>query len=119
MTVLIADQDKGFRSAVKKLLEVSGTVKIVWEAGDGEEAVELSRELHPDLVLIEISLPRINGLEATQMIKKTQPNVQVVVLTAYTDEVYRRAAMRSGADAVLPKSICWAPPPSRDSLQLH
>ena len=119
MTILIADQDKGFRSLVKNLLQVSGGVRIVWEACDGEEAVELSRELQPDLVLMELSLPRISGLEATQMIKKTLPNVQVVILTAHTGEVYRRAAMRSGADAVLPKSICWAPPPSRDSLHLR
>jgi DNA-binding NarL/FixJ family response regulator len=109
MTILIADQDRGFRAVVKKLLEMSGNVGIIWEACDGEEAVTLSRELQPDLVLIEISLPRLNGLEATQMIKRTLPNIQVIILTALAGQVYRQAAIRSGADAVFPKSACWSP----------
>ena len=109
MTILIADQDKGFRAFVKKLLEINGHVGIIWEACDGEEAVALSRELQPDLVLMEIPLPRLNGLEATQRIKKTLPNIRVIILTALAGRVHRQAAIRSGADAVFPKSICWSP----------
>lgn len=108
MTILIADHNKEFRAVVRRLLEMDETVGKIWEAEDGEEAVELARELEPDLVLMEMSLPRLNGLEATQMIKEMHPNVQVIILAAYTEQVYRRAALRSGANAVFPRAASWA-----------
>ena len=107
MTILIADQDRGFRRAVKEVLEVDENVGTVWEADDGEKAVQLARELRPDLVLMEMSLPRVSGLEATQLIKQTEANVQVIIMGEYTEPVYRRAAIRSGADAFMPKSNAW------------
>lgn len=108
MTILIADQNRGFRSAVKKLLQADEKVKMVWEAADGEQAIELARELRPDLVLMDMSLPRVSGLEATEMIKKTESNVQVIIMAEHTEPVYRQAAIRSGADAFIPKSNAWA-----------
>jgi two-component system response regulator DegU len=108
MTILIADHNHGFRAAVKNLLEVEGKVVTIWEADDGEKAVELARECRPDLVLMDMSLPRVNGLEATQMIKKTDASVQVIIMGEHTEPVYRQAAIRSGADAFIPKSNAWA-----------
>jgi DNA-binding NarL/FixJ family response regulator len=112
MTILIADQNPGFRKAVKNLLQVdekaSEKVRMVWEADDGEMAVELARELQPDLVLMDMSLPRVSGLEATRMIKNLGTNVQVIIMGEYTEPVYRLAAVRSGADAFIPKSNAWA-----------
>ena len=108
MTVLIADRNLGFRSAVKKLLQADETVQKVWEAADGEQAIELARELRPDLVLMDMSLPRVNGLEATQVIKTTESNVQVIIMGEHTEPVYRQAAIRSGADAFMVKSNAWA-----------
>ena len=107
MTILIADQNPGFRKAVKTLLQVDQKVRMVWEADDGEMAVELARELRPDLVLMEMSLPRVSGLEATRMIKKLGA-IQVIIMGEYTEPVYRRAAIQSGADAFIPKSNAWA-----------
>jgi two-component system, NarL family, response regulator EvgA len=107
MTILIADQNRGFRMAVKKLLQVGNKQSTVWEADNGETAVELARELRPDLVLIDMSLPRINGFEATSMIKKIEANIQVIIMGEYKEQVYRLAATRSGADAFLPKSNAW------------
>ena len=108
MTILIADQNRGFRTAVKRLLQVEHKQSTVWEADNGETAVQLARELRPDLVLMEVSLPRINGLEATSMIKKIAANIQIIIMGEYTEQVYRMAAIRSGADAFLPKSNLWA-----------
>ena len=106
MTILIADQDKRFRTVVKRLLQMGENVG-VWEASDGEEAVKLARELKPDLVLMEISLPKLNGLEATEMIKKAFPSAQIIILTPHANQEYRDAALRSGANAVFPKSASW------------
>jgi len=108
MTILIADQNRGFRTAVKNLLQMENKQSTVWEADNGETAVELARELRPDLVLMDMSLPRISGLEATTMIKKIEANIQVIIMGEYTEQVYRVAAIRSGADAFLPKSNSWA-----------
>ena len=108
MTILIADQNPEFRSTVKKHLEADEKVRTVWEADDGEKAVELARKLQPDLVLMDMSLPLVNGLEATQIIKKTESNVQVIIMGEYTEPVYRRAAIRSGADDFISKSSARA-----------
>jgi len=109
MTILIADQNRGFRTAVKNLLQVDDKQSTVWEADNGETAVELARELRPDLVLMDMSLPRMSGLEATMMIKKIGgANIQVIIMGEYTEPVYRLAAIQSGADAFLPKSNTWA-----------
>jgi DNA-binding NarL/FixJ family response regulator len=107
MTILIADQNRGFRTAVKRLLEVDNKPSTVWETDNGETAVELARELHPDLVLVDISLPGMSGLEATRMIKRIEANIQVIIMGEYTEQGYRLAAIRSGADAFLPKSNLW------------
>ena len=108
MTVLIADRNLGFRSAVKKLLQADEKVKMVWEAADGEQAIELARKLRPDLVLMEMSLPRVSGLEATEIIKNKESNVQVIIMGEHTESVYRQAAIRSGADAFIMKSNALA-----------
>ena len=108
MTILIADQNRGFRTAVKKLLEVDNKQSTVWETDNGKTAVELARELHPDLVLVDLSLPGMSGLEATRMIKRIEANIQVIIMGEYAEQGYRLAAIRSGADAFLPKSNLWA-----------
>jgi DNA-binding NarL/FixJ family response regulator len=107
MNILIADQNPGFRNAIRQLLQ-GGEVEEVWEAADGEEAIALAREFQPDLVLMEMTLPRVSGLEATEMIKKTGKNVQIVIMAEQTEPVYRLAALRSGADAFIPKVSAWA-----------
>jgi DNA-binding NarL/FixJ family response regulator len=75
----------------------------VGEAGDGEEALRLAETLHPDVVLMDLAMPRMSGLEITRRLKSRWPNVAVVMITVHDDEVYRRTALAAGAAAFLVK----------------
>lgn len=108
VTILIVDDDQGFREMVKRLLEREPEVSVVGEAGDGEEAVQRARELRPDVILMDIAMPRVDGLEATRRIKAERPETKVLILTIHNEEAYRRAAQESGADVFLPKKTLMA-----------
>jgi two-component system, NarL family, response regulator DesR len=100
-TTLIADTDERFRTSVRKLIE--GPVEVVGEAADDESAIALARALEPDVILIDLDLPRAGGIETARMIKDDQPGIRVVLMTAHGEEAYLDATGKSGADAILPK----------------
>ena len=102
-TILTADDDQRFLAIVRRCLEENPDFSLVGQATDGEQAVRLAQELRPDLVLMDISMPRMNGLEATRQIKSRQPNTKVVIVTMHDEEAYRNAAAESGAEAFLLK----------------
>lgn len=125
IAILIVDDDLTFRKTVRQLLERAPEVSVVGEATDGEEALQLVQELQPDVVLIDISMPRLDGLEAARRIKAQHPEIKVIVLTVHQEEVYRKTAYEYGADAflikktagvqILPTIIGFWCPPSVDS----
>jgi DNA-binding NarL/FixJ family response regulator len=100
--VLLAEDDELDRRLLKELLEADG-VAVVGEAGDGAEAVELARKLEPDVVLMDIRMPGMNGLEAARLLDRSFPLTQVIILTAYDGPLPIRSAQEAGVYAYLVK----------------
>jgi len=103
--VLLADDHVVLREGTKELLEREGDLVVVAEAGDGEEAVRLASSEHPDVAIMDISMPRLNGIEATRQIKAICPATAVLVLTAYDDDQYIFALLEAGAAGYLLKDV--------------
>ncbi|MBI4303588.1 MAG: response regulator transcription factor [Chloroflexi bacterium] len=97
MRVLIADDHAIFREGLRALLEAQPDIEVVGEAKDGEEAVKATEELKPDIVLMDITMPVMNGLEATRLIKQRAPDVKVLVLTMHENDDYFFKILEAGA----------------------
>jgi DNA-binding NarL/FixJ family response regulator len=104
-TILIVDDNQSVRNFLTRILQRGREFRVVGEAEDGWQALELARTLSPDLILMDLAMPRVNGLEATRRIKVERPGTKVIILTWYEEDVYRQAATQSGADAFLRKGI--------------
>lgn len=103
ITIVIADDYRDYRLLVRLLLtSLSDTISIVGEAADGEEALTLVRRERPDIVISDLLMPRLNGLELTRRIKHERPQTKVILMTSYA-EVCQRVAHVSDADAVVNK----------------
>lgn len=100
--VLIVDDQEPFRSAARLVVEMTGGFDVVGEAQDGETALDMVRELAPQLVLMDIKMPGMDGIEATRRIVRNHPGVKVVVLSTYDE--YERQALAAGATAFVSKS---------------
>jgi DNA-binding NarL/FixJ family response regulator len=102
--VLVADDDQRYRKFIKWILKMERDVEVVAEAADGEDAVQLSQRLKPDLVLMDIDLPRLDGLLATRHLKAGPGSPRVIMLSSIDGRTYREAAAKYGADGFLPKN---------------
>ncbi|MDQ3955535.1 MAG: response regulator transcription factor [Actinomycetota bacterium] len=103
--VLIVDDQAPFREAARDVVELADGFEVVGEAESGEASVEAVKELQPDLVLMDVNLPGINGLEATRQILQDNPNqVVVLVLSTYEAEEMTPQALEAGAVAYIPKA---------------
>jgi two-component system response regulator NreC len=101
--VLVADDHTIVREGVRILLEAQPDIEVVSEAADGQEALARVRELQPDIVLIDIAMPKLNGMEATRAIKRDFPNVQIIVLTMYESDEYFFQVLNAGASGYILK----------------
>jgi len=105
ISILIADDHTLVREGTRDRLNREEDLEVVGEAADGEEAVRLVNQLKPDVAIVDLAMPNLNGIEATKQIKKTQPGTAVLVLSAYDDDQYVYAALEAGADGYLLKNV--------------
>jgi DNA-binding NarL/FixJ family response regulator len=113
ITVLLADDNGVVRREFKKILKLEDDLEVVGEAKNGHEAVAMVKKLRPALVLMDVTMPLLNGLQATCQILKTVPATKVLMLSAHSDEAYIVEAVNSGAMGYLIKQtssdiVCFA-----------
>lgn len=101
----MADDHPLLRQALRDALEKQSDFEVIAEASDGEEAVRLATEMFPDVVIMDISMPILNGLEATKQIKESNPSIAVLVLTVHSDSEHILSILRAGAGGYLTKSV--------------
>ena len=88
ITVLLADDHMIVREGLRKLLEAESDIEVVGEATTGRHAVDMVRKLHPDVIIMDIAMPQLNGLEATRQIRQLVPDAKVLILSAHCDDAY-------------------------------
>jgi DNA-binding NarL/FixJ family response regulator len=101
--IVLADDHAMFRQGIKRILEKDKGLEIIGEAGDGIQLLELLKKVTPEMVILDVSMPRLRGLEATREIKSMLPKVKVLILSMYTDKEYVYSAMSAGAEGYLLK----------------
>lgn len=105
ITVFLAEDHTVVREGLREVISREADMEVVGEAGDGEETVRLVKELEPDIVLMDIAMPGLNGIEATRLIKEDLPYTGVLVLTAYDNPEFVSAVIEAGAAGYLLKNV--------------
>jgi DNA-binding NarL/FixJ family response regulator len=106
--VLLAEDHKIVREGTRQLLEQSQDINIVGEAADGLDAIRLAAELHPDVVVMDVRMPKLNGIEATRTITARFPEMRILILSAYDDDSYVFPLLEAGANGYLLKTASGA-----------
>jgi DNA-binding NarL/FixJ family response regulator len=101
--VLLADDHRLFRQGIRQICEILGGFEVVGEAENGQEAVEAARQLQPDIILMDINMPLLDGVQATSVITRNNPGTRVIVLTMYRQDQYVFEAIKAGARGYLLK----------------
>lgn len=106
--VLLAEDHTIVRKGLRSLLDKETGIKVVGEAEDGRKAIVKAEELHPDVVVMDIAMPGLNGLEATRQIKKRFPDMKIIILTMHANEEYILQSLKAGASGYLVKKAAPA-----------
>jgi two-component system response regulator DegU len=105
VNILLIDDHKIFREGVKRVVEMEENFSVVGEGGDGTEALALVMELQPDVILMDINMPNMNGVEATEAILKRSPHSKIIILSIHDEEAYVYKTLQSGASGYLLKEM--------------
>ncbi|MCW3490109.1 response regulator [Dethiobacter alkaliphilus] len=105
ITIILADDHAVVRESIRRLLEEREDLEVVGEAGDGESAVELVKNLKPRVVILDISMPKLNGIDATRKIRELSPDTNILILSAYDYSQYVFALLEAGATGYLLKDV--------------
>ena len=105
IAVLIADDQQLMREGLATLLSLASDIRVVAQAANGAEAIALARELHPDVILMDIQMPGTDGVAATRVIRAELPHTSVIILTTFADDDYLREGLRAGACGYLLKDM--------------
>ncbi|WP_102026677.1 response regulator [Salirhabdus sp. Marseille-P4669] len=103
--IVLIDDHKLFREGIKRILDFEEDFEVVAEGDDGNQAIELVRTYHPDVVLMDINMPTINGVEATKNLMMQFPDVKIIILSIHDDETYVTHALKTGAQGYLLKEM--------------
>ncbi len=105
VSIVLIDDHKIFREGVKKVIETEPIFRVVGEGSNGEEAVQIVREMQPDVILMDINMPMMNGVEATETILEQNPEAKIIVLSIHDEEAYVYQTLQSGASGYLLKEM--------------
>lgn len=103
LKVILADDHQIVREGIAHLLESFGNMDIVGQAGDGHEAVKLSAELQPDILILDITMPKMRGVEVITEVRSQSPKTKIIILSMHNKEIYIKECMKNGASAYLLK----------------
>ncbi|MCB0209910.1 MAG: response regulator transcription factor [Anaerolineae bacterium] len=104
-TVMLVDDHPLFRQGLRRVLEAQEGIEVIMEVADGEEALRVAKQISPDVILMDINLPKMNGLQVTRELKQSSPEIAVIMLTAYHDDEQIFHSVRAGAAAYFPKDV--------------
>jgi two-component system response regulator NreC len=107
ITILLADNHKVFRDGLRTLISNKSEMKIVAEAGDGRTAVNISKRLSPDIVITDIAMPDMNGIDVTRAILEAMPHTKVIALSYYTDRIFVSGMLQAGASGYISKDCAF------------
>ncbi len=104
-SIMLVDDHPLFRQGLRRVLEAEDDLEVIMEVSDGEESLRLAKQLAPNVVLMDINLPRMNGLQVTRELKQAVPEIAIIILTAYHDDEQIFHSVRAGAAAYFPKDV--------------
>jgi DNA-binding NarL/FixJ family response regulator len=107
MKILIADDHGVVRQGLKALIEIEAGMQVVGEASDGQEVVQLAGQLSPDIILMDIAMPNLNGVEATRLILEDNPQIRIIALSVHSDKNFITEMLKAGASGYILKSCLF------------
>jgi DNA-binding NarL/FixJ family response regulator len=105
ISVMIVDDHPLFRQGLRRVIEAEDDMEVIIEVGDGEEALRLAQKMIPDVIMMDVNIPTMNGLQVTRSLKDKLPSIGVIMLTAYHDDEQIFHAIKAGAGAYYPKDV--------------